>query len=256
MNDTATNGSSWTRGRFLAAIGVLAVLQAGLIFLFGERARPPALSSAPAIRFRALDASVNENELLRRFFVGDPAVFSLPNHHGFSGRSWLDQRPLEYQAEKQLEPPQWLPLDTTRLGTNFPVGRIGSSPIPTGLTEPAARHVEAWPEFLTPEIIPTQSVFRVQGPLRERLVGAGPALAAQPSDKLLTNSIVQIAVDSAGDVVAARLDASCGSPNADAEAVEKARALRFRPARSAGTQWAEAVFQWQTTEPPAAGPPK
>jgi hypothetical protein len=256
MKNAVQQASSWTRGRFFGIMGVLFVLQAGLIILFGDRSRPLPPWSAPSVRFRALGASVSEDQLLRQFFVGDPAVFSLPTRHGFSGRGWLDQRPLEYQPENQLEPPKWLPLDMALLGANFPVHRPGSEPILAALAETKARYEEPLPDFLTPETIPTQSVFRLEGALRDRLLGAGPSLRAQPSEKLLTNSVVQIAVDPAGEVVAARLDASCGSPEADADAAAQARALRFRPFPSAGMQWGEAVFQWQTTEPAPAGPLK
>ena len=87
-------------------------------------------------------------------------------------------------------------------------------------------------------------------------MGAGPALHVWPSLKLLTNSVVQIAVNPAGEVVAARLAASCGLATADAEAAAKARALRFRPSPSAVMQWAEAIFQWHTIEPAEAIVPK
>ena len=256
MKNMLQQDSSWTRGRFLGVMGALFVLQAGLIFLFGEHSRPQPPWSAPPVAFRALEASFNEDQLLQRFFVGDPAVFSLPNRHGFSGRGWLNQRSLKYQPENQLEPPKWLSLDTALLGTNFPVPRASSEPIPMGLTEQQARHEEPPPDLLAPEIIPTNSVFRLEGGLSGRLLGAGPSLRAQPSERPLTHSVVQIAVDRDGEVVAARLDAACGSTEADAEAVAKARALRFRAAPTGGTQWGEAVFQWQTTEPAGAGPPK
>jgi TonB family protein len=256
MKNALKQESSWTRRRFLWVICALFVLQAGLILLFGERSRPQPPWSAPSIRFRALGASLNEDQLLRQFFVGDPAVFALLNRHGFSGRGWLNQRPLEYQSENQLEPPDLLPLSTALLGTHFPTFKTDFQAVPAGLADQQSRIEEPTPDFLPPEIITTQSVFRLEGGLNDRLLGAGPALRVQPSEKLLTNSMVQIAVDPAGEVVAARLDASCGSPEADAEAVAKARALRFRPAPSAATQWGEAVFQWQTTEPAGADPPK
>jgi TonB family protein len=238
-------------------MGALFVLQAALIFLFGDRSGPRPARPAPPVWFSALDASIDEDQLLRQFFVGDPAVFSLPNRHDFSGRGWLNQRPLEYQEENQLEPPtNWLPLDTALLGANFPIPRAGADPIPSASVEDQAWHEEPLPDFLAPEIMVTQSVFRLEGGLGDRLLGAGPSLRSQPSEKLLSNSVVQIAVDPTGEVLAARLDAPCGSPEADAEAVAAARALRFRPAPSARTRWSEAVFQWQTTEPAAAGPPK
>jgi TonB family protein len=263
MNSATKDCPFWSRGRFLAVVGVLFVLQAGLILLFGDRSRPLPPLSAPSVGFRALGASVSEDELLRQFFVGDPAVFPLPNPHGFSGRGWMGQRPLAYQTEIQIESPIWLGLDTARLGTNFPALPSGSQPILSGLVEQPSRHEEPLPVFLTPEIIPTQSVFRLEGGLGDRLLGAAPALRTwssekllNSSEKLLNSSLVQIAVDSSGEVLATKLVASCGLAEADAEAVATARALRFRPSPSAGTRWGQAVFQWQTTEQAGAGPRK
>jgi TonB family protein len=256
MKDTDPLCSSWTRNRFLAIIGALFALQLSLIFLFGEHSRPQPVLSAPSMRFRALETSVNEDDLLRQFFVGDPAVFSLPNQHGFSGRGWLNQRPLEYQAESQLEPPQWLRLDTSLLGANFPLPQPGAEPILAKLAAQQARHEDPPPDVLAPEIIPAQSVFRLEGGLGDRLLGPGPSLQSQPSEKWLTNSVVQIAVNPAGEVMAARLEESCGLAEADADAVAKSRALRFRPSPSDGTKWGRAIFQWQTTQPVGPSPPK
>jgi hypothetical protein len=255
MKNAAKPCSSWTRGRFLGVAGVLLVLQASLIFLFGNRSFPRPPSSAPSIRVRALGASFRGDELARQFFAADPAVFLLPNHHGFSGRGWLDQRPMEYTNEIQLEPSNCLDFATAaRLGTNVPSLPDGFEAIPAALAAQPARHEEPLPGFLAPEIISFQSVFRLEGSLRDRLWGAEPVLRAWPSAKILTNSSVQIAVNPAGEVVATRLDERCGLAEADAMAVAHTRALRFRPAPSTATQWGEAVFQWQTTEPAAAGP--
>ncbi len=248
--------SRWTRGRFLGMMGVLFVLQAGLIFLFGDRARPRLTVSAPWVRFRALGALASEDQLLDRFFVGDPAVFALPNLHGFSGRGWLEQRPLEYQPDKQLEPPIWLNVDTAQLGINMTGFPANSEPIASGLAGPAARYAEAWPGFLAPEAIPTQSVFRLEGGLGDRMLGAGPVLRAWTNPQPLTKSVVEIAVNPLGEVIAARLEARCGSAEADADALAKASALRFCASSPAGTQWGEAVFQWQTSEPAGGGAQK
>ncbi len=248
--------SSWTRGRFLGVVGVLFVLQAGLLFLFGSRSVPQPRLPPPSVHFRSLGAAVDEAQLMRDYFVGDPAVFPLPNQHGFSGRGWLNQQPLKYQSEIQLEPPAWLALDTARLGTNFPTLPSGTEAILPDLNDQLARHEEPLPIFLAPENIATQSIFRLENVLTDRLVGAGPVLGTWPSPQLLTNSTVQIAVNPVGEVVAARLVGRSGSSDADTDALAKARALRFRPSRSSGTIWGEAVFQWQTTEPAAADPRK
>jgi hypothetical protein len=279
MNSASKDCPSWPRGRFLGVVGVLFVLQVGLIYLFGDRSLPLPSSSVPSVRFGALGESVGEDHLLRQFFVGDPAVFPSPSLRGFSGRGWLAQRPLTYQAEIQLKPPVWFDLEAARLGTkypvlpssfsgfvlnlvarlgtNFPVFLSGSEPILSGLAEHQTRREEPLPVFLAPEIIPTQSIFRLEGSLSARLLGAMPALRTWSSEKVLKKSVVQIAVDPMGGVVAARLEGTgCGLAEADAEAVATARALRFRPSPSGGTRWGEAVFQWQTTEPAEAGPPK
>jgi len=256
MRSALKECSYWTRGRFLAVAGILFVLQAGMIFLFGDHSQPLAKLPPRFVRFRALGGSVSENELMRQYFVGNPAVFPLPNPHGFSARAWLEQQPPAYQSASQLEAPEWLNLDSNRLGTNFPLLPPGFQPVLLDLAEQQARHHEPLPHFLAPEMIATQSVFRLEGGLSDRLLGAALVLKSWPSPLLLTNSAVQIAVSPAGEVVVTRLDARSGSDEADAEALAKARALRFRPAPSSGTRWGEAVFQWQTIPPAAAGPLK
>jgi hypothetical protein len=278
MKSTTSDCLLWSRGRFLSIVGVLFVVQVGLILLFSDRSRLLPPLSAPSVRYRAMGASVGEDQLIRQFFVGDPAVFPLPNPHGFSGQGWLSARPSTYKEEIQLEPQLWLDLDSNRLrsdfpvlpisvlqfmsgvvarlGTNFPALPAGSSPNFSGLAEQRTRREEPWPVFLASEIVPAQSVFRLEGGLNDRLLGGVPALRSWPSEKLLANSVVQIAVDSVGEVIATKLGASCGLAEADTEAVATARALRFRPTPSAGTQWGEAIFQWQTTEPPTANPLK
>jgi hypothetical protein len=115
--------------------------------------------------------------------------------------------------------------------------------------------VEALPVFLSPQIVPTQSVFRIEGALKGQLVSPLPALKPWPSasTKLLTKTVVQIAVNQTGDILTVRLQNRSGSPDADADALAKTWALRFRPSTDAAIRWSEAVFQWQTTFSSAAG---
>jgi hypothetical protein len=256
MKEPAQEFSIWTRGRFLAAVGSLFVLQAGLIALFGARGtdRPAAAPSAPT-QFRAVGSLMSEEQLRRLFFASDPAVFPLPGPHGFSGRAWMNKPPAEYQSTNQLEAPRWLALDAARLGTGSIVLDSAEGATPLTLTRLEIPQLEPMPVFLSPVIVPTQSVFRIEGELADRLLGPAPELHAWASTtrKLLTNTVVQIAVNPAGDVMAARLLTRCGSADADGDAVAKARALRFRPSADARTLWAQAIFGWQTTFPAAAG---
>ncbi|MGA2748800.1 MAG: energy transducer TonB [Verrucomicrobiota bacterium] len=249
--------SGWTRSRFLAVVGVLFVLQVGLIMLFGGRKPPSLQATAPSIRFRALSGPVTEQELLRLFFAGDPAVFPGPGPHGFSSRAWMDQRPEQYQPSNPLEPPSWLALNPARLATNFIALPAGSEPFPLGLAEQRTAQVEPLPAFLPPERIRAGSEFHIEGALGERLLSQPPLLTAWPSAQVLASSVVEIAVNPAGDVIAARLLLRSGSPDADKDALAKTRALRFRPSTAApAITWCRAVFDWQTVELPAAAPQK
>lgn len=94
-------------------------------------------------------------------------------------------------------------------------------------------------------------MFQLEGALAGRLLVA-PTLRVWTNAQPLTRSVVEIAVNPAGEVVAARLDGRSGLGEADADALGKARGLRFTPRSWAGTQWGEAVFEWLTA--PAGNP--
>ncbi|MGA2176002.1 MAG: TonB family protein [Verrucomicrobiota bacterium] len=256
MNAPGTESGVWTRGRVLSVAVGLFVLQVALILVFADRAARPAASAPPPIRFVALGAPVREDQLSRRFFAGDPAVFQWPGVHGFSGRAWFSQQPAQYRPTNRLEPPSWLDLDVSRLGTISPVGPLSATPPPLDLAGQGAAPLEPLPVFLPPEMIQTQSVFRLQGEARQRWTGETPLLPAWPSPQLLTNSVVEIGVSPAGDVLAHRLLARSGSPAADASALAAARALRFVPSNRAGTVWGQAVFEWHTSEATNGAAPK
>jgi len=272
MNGTVKYYLAWPQRRFWAAVGALFVVQVGLILLFNDRSQPRPPPSSPSFHFRALAASVSEDQLLRQFFAGDPAVLPLPNPRGFSGRGWLDEGPLAYQDTIQLEKPIWLeptslsgvPTSLSRFvsgmisnfGTDFLGNPSGTGSIPSERVEQPPSREDPWPVFLAPEVSPARSILRLQGGLIDRLLGGLPALQNWPGESLLTNSVVQIAVSPLGEVMAARLVTSCGLAEADSEAVNTARTLRFRAERSAGTKWGDAIFQWHMIEPAAVGPAK
>jgi hypothetical protein len=245
----------WTRGRFLAVVGGLFALQIGLIVLFGARAARTVAALPPSVQFRAINVALSQEQIMSLFFASDPAVFPLPSRHGFSGRAWMNQPPAEFHPINALKAPLWLALDASRLGTAAAVLTDEDESMPLKLAPVQLRQLEPLPVFLTPPNIPTQSVFRIDGDLARRLASPAPVLHSWPSAsrKLLTNTVVQIAVNGAGDVLVARLLTRCGSSEADADAVAKAQALRFRPSPGAATDWAQAVFHWQTTFPATAG---
>jgi TonB family protein len=232
----------------------LCIVQAGLILLFGGREhRPARMVPAPGY-FRLLGSPLTEDQLFKTFFAIDPTVFPLPSLHGFSERAWLRLPARHFEAPGETEPPAWLTLDAARLGTDFPPLNRAKSALPFVLTDQRGAEAEAWPVFLAPEPARTQSLLEIQGDLAGRQLNAPAGMRAWPSAELLAKSVVQIAVDSAGQVVAARLLARSGSVEADNNALDKARRLRFRPVPSPTPVWGKAVFEWQTAAPANAGP--
>ncbi|HEY3853975.1 MAG TPA: hypothetical protein VGO67_06250 [Verrucomicrobiae bacterium] len=255
MSEAAKSVSVWTNGRFIMVVAALFALQVGLIALFGARTTEPTAAPVPVTRFRATRAEMSQQQLMYMFFVSDPTVFPLPGKHGFSGRAWMNQPPEQYQSSNLLESPILLALDTSKLGAGSNFLNDTKTAAPLAIAQMQYPQVEALPVFLSPQIMPTQTVFRIEGELKNRLIGPLPPLRAWPSSgtKLLTKTVVQIAVNQTGDILTARLQSRSGSPDADADAVAKAWALRFRPSTDPTVQWAEAVFQWQTTFSSATG---
>jgi len=254
MNRPPIEPSQWTRGRFWCLVGVLFALQGGLILLFAEREHSASTVASASSHFRLLGRALTADQLSKTFFAIDPTVFPLPSLHGFSERAWLSLPMQQFDAPSETEAPAWLTNNAARLGTNFPTLNRAKSLLPFGLADPRGPELEPWPVFLTPELIRTQSVLELQGELAGRQLNAPAELRAWPSAQLLTNSVVQIAVDSAGQVIAARLLTRSGSVDADSNALAQARSLRFRPVPLPTPVWGKAVFEWQTVEPANVNP--
>ena len=256
MKSFSTTPAAGKQSRFLGLAAALFALQVGLLFIFAERPSSAKPAAPLHTRFLALDSPVRERQLLTTFFAGDPSVFARPNHHGFSGRAWLSQPPAIYQLSNRLEPPIWLDLDVSRLGTvSDPDSSRSLEPLLLDLAGPGTSSLEPLPVFLPPPMVQTQSVLRLQGELGQRL--ASPAqLPPQPSAQLLSNSVVELAIDPAGTVLAHRLLARSGSAAADETALAVAKALRFTPKAQAGTAWGEAIFEWHTIQDTNTAPSK
>jgi hypothetical protein len=249
MNAASNTRGGWSRRRFWGVVAGLFVAQAGLIMVFGRINAPAAKLSVEPTRFCLLDGPMDADELSRLFFATDPTVFSLPSLHGFSGRSWLTASP-KFELPDQTEEPAWLGLRVDKLGTNFPSLSQSRSQLPAGLGQVTVTTPEPWPVFLQPETFVTNSIFEIRGELAGRKLNTPVHLRSWPSAQLLRKTVVQIAVNSAGQVVSARLnEPRSGLAEADASALKIARDLRFRPVPSSSPVWGEAVFEWETVEP-------
>lgn len=258
MNATADAPAPgfWSRRRWLGAIGVALAAQLALLLLLGRPAATPRRPETfPTIIHLAADETISR--ALRGLpGVDDAALFALPSREGFSGGTWFTFAPMRHERADWSEEPRWLAPKAGRLGggvaellaaTPEPVRRIADQPTP----RPA--HEERRVPF---DAVAAQSRLRVTGALAGR---GPPETAPLPSwahGELLSNTVVQVAVDAEGWTRSATLLGRCGFPPADEWALQHATALRHQPSRSGarspaapGLAWGRLVYQWHTLAP-------
>jgi TonB family protein len=245
---------AWTPGRFWTVTLFLFILQVGLIWTSAERERKPSALPAPDFAVRLLGRPAEQDQLATALFAADPTLFQAPSRRGFSGRAWMMTSSPEYHAGEADAPGVWLSLNAG----DWKPESLSTTPqdeATLALAPPPATEFEPEAMFLDPDPSPESSAVRIEGGLARRPLAAPVThLPAQPGVQLLGDTIVQMAVDSAGQVVSARLIGNSGSLAADATALAVARTLRFEPGLDPrmAAAWGEAVFSWQTVEPPGA----
>lgn len=258
MSAAVAESPSWSRRKWSAYVGLILLLQVGLIFWLARG--ETRIISKPEARpgLLLLSSSVADVSGLM-----DPTLLPLPNQHGASGGAWLKPPNMLYSSASWSGPPGMLSIHTDKLGEGL------VSMIHTNLSKPL--EVAGRPEpgldrstyYVQPELAATQSVFRVEGQLAGRPMLNPLKLRSWPmADAILTNSEVQVVVDESGRVYAPPvLLATSGSKEADDTAVELARNARFQSLRRSGPQaandapaplmWGKLVFDWQTVPKPA-----
>ena len=248
---------TWPFRRWLAVITLVMAGQMGLIFWLSRHGTVEVTAAvAPPPVFVASAGYTIPPDL------SDPTLLALPSWHGFSGNAWLQLPALEYEPPDWTEPPRPLVLSSEKLGsalgefvrTNMPDKfEIAEKP------EPQLDIVAPLP----PE--PAQSTLSIKGELAGRPLLSAVSLASWPAADILTNSTVQVGVDTEGNVLSAVLldepQASTEAKAADAAALSFARSAQFRPlsrndprrasAGETGLQWGELVFHWHTIPMPA-----
>jgi hypothetical protein len=248
MKKTPPDLPCWTRQRFWGFVLMVFIAQAGLILLFAESGRGISHLASGAVHFHLLPDELTSAQLTKSFFATDPTVFSMPSRKGFSESAWLQSSAPQFDVPDETEPPAWLGVDAIQLGTNFPSLARTNSLQPFKMADQGEVELEQWPPALPPESFSNQSVFELPGELSGRALNVPTNLKSWPSAVLLSNTIVQIAVDASGQVVAARLTGRSGLVDADTNALDWARHLRFRPSATGSPVWGNALFEWQTLE--------
>lgn len=243
--------------RFWRLAALVFLVQTALIFALAERKprNPPTEPDGTA--FRLVLRQDPARTLLEPVLASDPTLFILPHESGFSGRAWLLEETPDYQPPEWHEPPQWLAMNRSVLGGEF----IKS--IDNGGSNPAvgADKISPLAGFQPPPSPSTargdqSSAFRLDGPLRKRLLPQAITLPDWEHTEPIPPTVVELAANGAGQVVLCRLAPprpgdNSGLPAANQRALEVCRRLRFQPINDGpardGLTWGKAVFVWKTT---------
>ena len=243
--------SRWPLARWLVLISGFFVFQLGFSYLVADRPIGHSGKKEQHLIARTIPGTLTEERLSQTFFTTDPLLFPLASQHGFSGLGWMTVIRPAYQFPEEIEPPHLLALRNESLGRVKPAQP--KSELPFQLGQQSTPQTEALPVFVAAVVSRTNSLVRVDTRLRERAISLPLKLPVRPSDKVLNNSVIDIAVNGAGEVVAQRLvPPGSGSDKADADALQHAKLLRFRPLNAVGTLWGQAIFEWETSELPEA----
>ena len=235
------------------AIGLVFAAQVGIFFWMGNPppAKPPQAPAPPVVQM------VARNELLA---LQDPTLFVLPHRENFSGDAWLKIPPREFPPTNWTEAARPLELAKEQLGAPFVAFMQTNLPprfqprIDSGLDSADA----AIPP-MQPISVPTR--LRVEGDLARLRLLTPLHLPPQTNSDLLTNTVVQLVVDSRGNPFSAVVSPKSGNDEVDKEALAYVKAIRFAPPEAAalGTVPADKmitgrlIFEWQTV--PSNAPP-
>jgi hypothetical protein len=205
---------------------------------------------------RLLDAPLNDEKWMEHVFAPDPSVFPSSSPHGFAAQAWRLLPVQDAAAALQEPPPVFLEFTNWSGANSHPAGWESRhvSFQWAGQPEPPPDSVPAFPAA---EASRPESFFRIEGGLAGRRPTAPAGLPAWPANFLVTNSVVQFAVNRAGQVISTVLLAGSGLKEADDSALATVNVLRFRPVGNAVPEyvWDTATFYWKTIEPPPP-PPK
>jgi TonB family protein len=257
MNAHTPNLSGWSRGRFLLVAALLFAGQAGLVFLLGERPRPLPVPAAHRVALRLLDAPLDDEKLTKHLFAVDPSVFPSSSPRGFSGQAWRLLPAHDDAAALREPPPVFLEFASDWSGADSKPAAVESRRTSFQWTGQPGPPEDSPPVFPAAEASRPESFFRIEGALAGRRKSGDDVLPSWTTNFLVTNSVVQFAVNRAGQVVSAVLLAGSGLKEADDSALAAVNVLRFRPAGAAAPEyaWDTATFYWRTIEPPPPNGP-
>ena len=244
MSATAAIPPGWSPSRFWLVAAVVFAGQVGWIFLLGQRSHGRAAETPRRDIVRMVPTPMDEETWSKYVFAVDPTVIPTSGSHGFADLAWHQLPANEYSAPLPKPQPVFLefasiPSPAVAQAKGFPLLLLPSqsaSQSPEPVLAPGGR---------------AESTFRIEGALTARQIAPPTRLRAWTDNYLLTNTVIDFAVNRAGQVFTEALLEGSGLDDADQAALAAVRDFRFRPASksSPAAAWDTAIFYWRTIPP-------
>jgi TonB family protein len=181
----------------------------------------------------------------------DPLVFVEMDLRRITRMNLMATARFSYELTNWSEPYRWLAPSDQYFADDFGLyvaSTVQPSTFLTEKTPPALKEVAR-----SERVLPAYALLRIEGGLAgQRLIPAQP-LPLNESNNVLTNTVINVSVDSAGDVFSVALYLSSGSTRADQSALTFAKQARFETAHQSGDRssgasspvmFGQFVFQW------------
>lgn len=232
---------NWSRKQWIVTVALIFVAHVAAVFALHSRAPLLArLDSLPAKN--AFPSQTNAAAKLPPE-LQDPLLFASANARGFSAGAWVKAPETKQGLARTQMAPRFFGYE--REPASFPP-----------MDPPAPRTPLPFVALSLERQAPKVSTMSIEGDLAARALSRMPALPPQVFGDVLSNTVVQVAVQADGFPFSARVVSGSGSRKADLEALELGKGLRFAPRlvaaldrRPAPLEWGQLVFQWFTTAP-------
>lgn len=216
----------WSRRQWVLCVLLFSVAQLGFAFWASENRlaeQRPALPQARVTLVPALPGLAKADDAAA---FSDPTVLALAHPRSFSRSAWLAIRPFPYRMTNEPRSPQPLSIATEELVDEFAefvqTNLLSEDGFGAGMPPALSQ-----PRLSTPTVA-SGTVLKVEGGLRSAPWKSSAPLP-QRREPILSESptVVRILVNAAGLPVSAALISTCGVAEADRNALDFAKTMRF-----------------------------
>lgn len=250
MSGIESDLRAWSGRRWVVVVGTLLAAQLVLVFLLSAPFGAPRPGPTGRPAFALSGGGAPGSLAVELAGLEDPTVFASAHPGGFSGPGWLRVAPPRHTLAERRPPARQLGsregmLPTPDEGVDLPTEFVRHLPAYRSPVLPAGRLAE------TP---PPRSTLEISESLSPRLAGELPRLSARRHSDVLAPTVVRLTLGPDGRIFSLIPLQSSGLRQADLEAMNLARGLRFHPAPRGGEaggggfESGQLIFYWHAIE--------